>query len=54
MTAGDNSTLQRWGSRLSVGLSGHLKTKNCLRYEIAGSERAVAWNSEQPNLEVTW
>ena len=28
--------------------------KNCLRYEIAGSERAVAWHSEQPNLEVTW
>ncbi|MFV1966004.1 MAG: Gfo/Idh/MocA family protein [Pirellulaceae bacterium] len=23
--------------------------KNCLRYEIAGSEQALAWNSEQPN-----
>lgn len=23
--------------------------KNCLRFEIAGSERSLAWNSEQPN-----
>jgi predicted dehydrogenase len=23
--------------------------KNCLRYEIAGSKQALAWNSEQPN-----
>jgi len=23
--------------------------KNCLRYEIAGSEQALAWNSEMPN-----
>jgi predicted dehydrogenase len=23
--------------------------KNCLRYEISGSERALAWNSEEPN-----
>jgi predicted dehydrogenase len=23
--------------------------KNCLRFEIAGSRRSLAWNSEQPN-----
>jgi len=23
--------------------------KNCLRFEVAGSQRALAWNSEQPN-----
>ncbi len=23
--------------------------KNCLRFEIAGSQQAIAWNSEQPN-----
>jgi predicted dehydrogenase len=23
--------------------------KNCLRFEIAGSEQALAWNSESPN-----
>ncbi len=23
--------------------------KNCLRFEIAGSEQAISWNSEQPN-----
>jgi predicted dehydrogenase len=27
--------------------------KNCLRYEIAGSEAAVAWNSERPE-ELWW
>ena len=32
-----------WVSQVTSG------RKNCLRYEIAGSERAVAWNSEQPN-----
>jgi predicted dehydrogenase len=32
-----------WVSQTTAG------RKNCLRYEIAGSERAVSWNSEQPN-----
>jgi predicted dehydrogenase len=32
-----------WVSQVTAG------RKNCLRYEIAGSEGAVAWNSEQPN-----
>ncbi len=32
-----------WVSQVTSG------RKNCLRYEIAGSERAVSWNSEQPN-----
>jgi predicted dehydrogenase len=32
-----------WVSQVTAG------RKNCLRYEIAGSQSAVAWNSEQPN-----
>ena len=32
-----------WVSQITAG------RKNCLRYEIAGSEATVAWNSEQPN-----
>lgn len=32
-----------WVSQVTAG------RKNCLRYEIAGSEASVAWNSEQPN-----
>lgn len=32
-----------WVSQVTAG------RKNCLRYEIAGSESALAWNSEQPN-----
>jgi predicted dehydrogenase len=32
-----------WVSQVTAG------RKNCLRYEIAGAERAIAWNSEQPN-----
>lgn len=32
-----------WVSQITAG------RKNCLRYEIAGSEGSVAWNSEQPN-----
>jgi predicted dehydrogenase len=32
-----------WVSQVTAG------RKNCLRYEIAGTEAAVAWNSEQPN-----
>ena len=32
-----------WVSQVTAG------RKNCLRYEIAGSDGAVAWNSEQPN-----
>lgn len=32
-----------WVSQTTAG------RKNCLRYEIAGAERAIAWNSEQPN-----
>ena len=32
-----------WVSQMTAG------RKNCLRYEIAGSEATVAWNSEQPN-----
>lgn len=32
-----------WVSQATAG------RKNCLRYEISGSERALAWNSERPN-----
>ena len=32
-----------WVSQVTAG------RKNCLRYEISGSECALAWNSEQPN-----
>ncbi len=32
-----------WVSQVTAG------RKNCLRYEIAGSQNAVAWNSELPN-----
>jgi predicted dehydrogenase len=32
-----------WVSQTTAG------RKNCLRYEIAGSEQAISWNSEQPN-----
>ena len=32
-----------WVSQVTAG------RKNCLRYEIAGAEGSVAWNSEQPN-----
>jgi len=32
-----------WVSQVTAG------RKNCLRYEIAGSRQALAWNSEQPN-----
>ncbi len=32
-----------WVSQVTAG------RKNCLRYEIAGSKRALAWCSEQPN-----
>jgi len=32
-----------WVSQTTAG------RKNCLRYEIAGSEQALAWNSEEPN-----
>ncbi len=32
-----------WVSQTTAG------RKNCLRYEIAGSDRALAWNSEMPN-----
>ncbi len=32
-----------WVSQVTAG------RKNCLRYEIAGAKRALAWNSEQPN-----
>lgn len=32
-----------WVSQVTAG------KKNCLRYEISGSEKALAWNSEQPN-----
>ena len=32
-----------WVSQTTAG------RKNCLRYEIAGSQRALAWNSEMPN-----
>jgi predicted dehydrogenase len=35
-----------WVSQVTAG------RKNCLRYEIAGSEQAMAWCSEQPNE--TW
>jgi len=34
---------QLWVSQTTAG------RKNCLRYEIAGSKHAVAWNSETPN-----
>jgi predicted dehydrogenase len=32
-----------WVSQTTAG------RKNCLRYEIAASERTISWNSEQPN-----
>ncbi len=32
-----------WVSQVTAG------RKNCLRYEIAGSKQALAWDSEQPN-----
>lgn len=32
-----------WVSQVTAG------RKNCIRYEIAGSNRAIAWNSETPN-----
>ena len=32
-----------WVSQVTAG------RKNCLRYEIAGAEQALAWNSERPN-----
>ena len=32
-----------WVSQVTAG------RKNCLRYEIAGSEGSIAWNSQQPN-----
>jgi predicted dehydrogenase len=32
-----------WVSQVTAG------RKNCLRYEIAGAKRAIAWNSECPN-----
>jgi predicted dehydrogenase len=32
-----------WVSQVTAG------RKNCLRYELAGSKSALAWNSEQPN-----
>ncbi|RME77251.1 MAG: gfo/Idh/MocA family oxidoreductase [Chloroflexi bacterium] len=32
-----------WVSQITAG------RKNCLRYEIAGSKAAIAWNSEHPN-----
>ncbi len=32
-----------WVSQVTAG------RKNCLQYEIAGSEKALAWHSEQPN-----
>jgi predicted dehydrogenase len=32
-----------WVSQITAG------RKNCLRFEIAGSKRALAWCSEQPN-----
>ena len=32
-----------WVSQMTAG------RKNCLRYEIAGSQATAAWNSEQPN-----
>ena len=34
---------QLWVSQVTAG------RKNCLRYEIAGSQQSLAWNSEQPN-----
>ena len=40
---GDGAHGSLWVSQLTAG------RKNCLRYEIAGSEATVAWNSEQPN-----
>lgn len=40
-TGGAHGSL--WVSQMTAG------RKNCLRYEIAGSEATVAWNSEQPN-----
>jgi predicted dehydrogenase len=32
-----------WVSQVTAG------RKNCLRFEIAGAEAALAWNSEEPN-----
>jgi predicted dehydrogenase len=32
-----------WVSQMTAG------RKNCLRYEIAGAKKALAWNSESPN-----
>ena len=32
-----------WVSQITAG------KKNCLRYELSGSQKAMAWNSEQPN-----
>ena len=40
---GDGAHGSLWVSQITAG------RKNCLRYEIAGSEATVAWNSEQPN-----
>ena len=40
---GDAAHGSLWVSQITAG------RKNCLRYEIAGSEATVAWNSEQPN-----
>lgn len=34
---------QLWVSQVTAG------RKNCLRYEIAGSQQSLAWNSERPN-----
>lgn len=34
---------QLWVSQVTAG------RKNCLRYEISGSNHALAWNSEEPN-----
>lgn len=33
-----------WVSQVTAG------RKNCLRYEIAGSKRALSWSSEEPNV----
>lgn len=34
---------QLWVSQVTAG------RKNCLRYEVSGSQHALAWNSEKPN-----
>ena len=39
----DGAVGQLWVSQTTAG------RKNCLKYEIAGSQKAVAWNSESPN-----